>query len=113
MFSRCGPVARLVLPPSHALALVEYNEPQDARAAFKVRKKCVCACMCLSMCDCVCACLHLTRRTSQCLQLQVHGCGCGCGCGCACACVRVLACVHACMHFLAFWPLLQLLPYQR
>eukprot|EP00967_Tisochrysis_lutea_P007301 scaffold8684_cov20-Tisochrysis_lutea.AAC.1 len=35
MFSRCGPLARLVLPPSHALALVEYNEPQDARSAFK------------------------------------------------------------------------------
>ena len=37
LFGRSGPVSRLVLPPSHALALIEYCEPQDARAAFKVR----------------------------------------------------------------------------
>lgn len=35
LFGRSGPLARLVLPPSHALALVEYCEPQDARTAFK------------------------------------------------------------------------------
>ncbi|GFR48899.1 hypothetical protein Agub_g10847 [Astrephomene gubernaculifera] len=35
MFGRCGPVARLVLPPARALALVEFTEPQDARAAFR------------------------------------------------------------------------------
>jgi hypothetical protein len=36
LFGRCGPIARLVLPPSHTLALVEFTEPQDARMAFKV-----------------------------------------------------------------------------
>ncbi|GAX79039.1 hypothetical protein CEUSTIGMA_g6479.t1 [Chlamydomonas eustigma] len=35
LFGRCGVVARLVLPPSHTLALIEYTEPQDARTAFK------------------------------------------------------------------------------
>lgn len=37
LFERVGPVARLVLPPSRGLALVEFCEPQDARSAFKVR----------------------------------------------------------------------------
>ncbi|KAJ9530616.1 hypothetical protein QJQ45_014764, partial [Haematococcus lacustris] len=35
LFSRSGPLSRVVLPPSHTLALVEFCEPQDARAAFK------------------------------------------------------------------------------
>ena len=35
MFGRCGPLARLVLPPARALAVVEFSEPQDARAAFR------------------------------------------------------------------------------
>ncbi|EFJ46013.1 hypothetical protein VOLCADRAFT_63158, partial [Volvox carteri f. nagariensis] len=35
LFGRHGPVSRLVLPPARALALVEFAEPQDARAAFK------------------------------------------------------------------------------
>ncbi|GIM08321.1 hypothetical protein Vretimale_12361 [Volvox reticuliferus] len=35
LFGRCGPLARLVLPPARALALVEFTEPQDARAAFR------------------------------------------------------------------------------
>ncbi|GLC70759.1 hypothetical protein PLESTF_001030300 [Pleodorina starrii] len=35
LFGRCGPIARLVLPPARALALVEFTEPQDARAAFR------------------------------------------------------------------------------
>ncbi|KAG2451283.1 hypothetical protein HYH02_003889 [Chlamydomonas schloesseri] len=35
VFGRCGPVARLVLPPAKALALVEFTEPQDARSAFR------------------------------------------------------------------------------
>ncbi|KAI8464255.1 MAG: hypothetical protein J3K34DRAFT_380531 [Monoraphidium minutum] len=35
LFGRAGTVARLVLPPTHTLALVEYAEPQDARSAFK------------------------------------------------------------------------------
>lgn len=35
LFSRSGPVARLVLPPARALALVEFTEPQDARGAFR------------------------------------------------------------------------------
>ncbi|KAG2501693.1 hypothetical protein HYH03_000195 [Edaphochlamys debaryana] len=35
MFGRCGPVARLVLPPAKAMAVVEFTEPQDARSAFR------------------------------------------------------------------------------
>ncbi|GIL52539.1 hypothetical protein Vafri_8379 [Volvox africanus] len=35
LFGRCGPLARLVLPPARALALVEFTEAQDARAAFR------------------------------------------------------------------------------
>lgn len=35
LFGRCGPLARLVLPPARALALVEFMEPQDARTAFR------------------------------------------------------------------------------
>lgn len=34
MFSRSGEVLRLVLPPTHVLALIEYQEPAAARAAF-------------------------------------------------------------------------------
>ena len=35
VFGRCGPLARLVLPPTRALALVEYSTAADARRAFK------------------------------------------------------------------------------
>ncbi|GLI68102.1 hypothetical protein VaNZ11_012428 [Volvox africanus] len=35
LFGRCGLLARLVLPPARALALVEFTEAQDARAAFR------------------------------------------------------------------------------
>lgn len=35
MFGRVGGLARLVLPPTRTLALIEYLEPQDARAAFR------------------------------------------------------------------------------
>jgi multiple RNA-binding domain-containing protein 1 len=35
LFSAYGQVARMVLPPTKTLALVEFVEPQDARAAFK------------------------------------------------------------------------------
>lgn len=35
LFSQYGTVARLVLPSTHTLALVEYLEPKEARAAFK------------------------------------------------------------------------------
>ena len=34
MFSRSGEVLRLVLPPTHVLALVEFQEASAARAAF-------------------------------------------------------------------------------
>lgn len=35
LFGASGPLARLVLPPTKTLALVEFSEPQDARRAFK------------------------------------------------------------------------------
>ena len=35
MFGRCGALARLVLPPTRTLAVVEYAAPADARRAFK------------------------------------------------------------------------------
>jgi len=35
LFGGCGPLARLVLPPTRALALVEYGAPADARRAFR------------------------------------------------------------------------------
>jgi len=35
LFGGCGPLARLVLPPTRALALVEYEAPADARRAFR------------------------------------------------------------------------------
>ena len=31
LFGGSGPIARLVLPPTRTLALVEFTEPQDAR----------------------------------------------------------------------------------
>ena len=31
LFGGSGPIARLVLPPTKTLALVEFTEPQDAR----------------------------------------------------------------------------------
>lgn len=34
-FSKFGGVVRLVLPPSHTVALVELPTPQEARAAFR------------------------------------------------------------------------------
>ena len=36
LFSRSGPLSRLVLPSTRTLALVEFLEPGDARSAFKV-----------------------------------------------------------------------------
>lgn len=35
LFGRHGDIARLVLPPTRVLALVEYLEPSDARSAFR------------------------------------------------------------------------------
>ena len=35
LFSGSGALARLVLPPTRTLALVEFLEPADARRAFK------------------------------------------------------------------------------
>jgi len=35
LFGGCGPLARLVLPPTRALALVEFEAPADARRAFR------------------------------------------------------------------------------
>lgn len=35
LFGGCGPLLRLVLPSSRALALAEFAEPQDARTAFR------------------------------------------------------------------------------
>ena len=35
LFGRFGELLRLVLPPTKALALVEYSEAADARRAFK------------------------------------------------------------------------------
>eukprot|EP00798_Chlamydomonas_sp_ICE-L_P010822 gene10822-16908_t len=35
LFARSGPMARLVLPPTRTMAIVEFLEPGDARSAFK------------------------------------------------------------------------------
>ncbi len=35
LFGRFGDIARLVLPPTRVLALVEFLEPSDARSAFR------------------------------------------------------------------------------
>ncbi|KAK9825631.1 hypothetical protein WJX81_001303 [Elliptochloris bilobata] len=35
LFGACGPLARLVLPPTRALALVEFEDAADARRAFR------------------------------------------------------------------------------